>query len=312
MNTPATIRIGSRASKLALAQSEEVKQRLLQAHPHLRAADIHIVPMTTTGDAIQDKTLNEIGGKGLFTKEIEDALLDGSVDIAVHSMKDMPTQLPQGLVVPCLLEREDPRDAFIAHNAVGIDGLPLYAVVGTSSLRRAAQIKAYRNDIEIIPFRGNVQTRLRKLQEGQCDATLLAVAGLRRLGMADSITCPLPTDVCLPAVAQGAIGVECHEGRSDMLSLLSAIHHHDTMLCVSAERSLLKTLDGSCRTPIAALATREGDTLTLDALIAKPDGSKIHRRSIQCAADIPSAIAAGEELGATLLQLAGPKFLPCT
>lgn len=312
MTTPATtIRIGSRASKLALAQSEEVKARLLAAHAHLRPQDITIVAMTTTGDAIQDKTLNEIGGKGLFTKEIEDALLDGSVDIAVHSMKDMPTQLPNGLILPCLLEREDPRDAFIAHNSVNIDGLPLYAVVGTSSLRRAAQLKAYRNDLEVIPFRGNVQTRLRKLAEGECDATFLAVAGLNRLGMGDCITCPLPTDVCLPAVAQGAIGVECHEDRRDMVELLAAIHHADTMLCVSAERSLLKTLDGSCRTPIAALATRDGDTLSLEALIAKPDGSKIHRRSISCNAELAAALSAGEALGKTLLELAGPNFLTC-
>lgn len=311
MPSPANIRIGTRASKLALAQSEEVKRRLLAAHPHLHESQLVLVPMTTTGDAVQDKTLNLIGGKGLFTKEIEDALLDGSVDIAVHSMKDMPTTLPDGLIIPCLLEREDPRDAFISNSAAGIDGLPLYAVIGTSSLRRAAQIKAHRPDLEIIPLRGNVQTRLRKLAEGACDATLLAVAGLNRLHMQEVITCPLPTQMCLPAVAQGAIGVECRADREDIIALLRPIHHHDTMLCVSAERSLLKTLDGSCRTPIAALARREREMLTLEGLIAKPDGKTIHRRSITCKAEFQAAIAAGEELGHMLLQLAGKNFLAC-
>lgn len=311
MPSPDKIRIGTRASKLALAQSEEVKCRLLAANPHLRESQFEIVPMTTTGDAIQDKTLNEIGGKGLFTKEIEEALLEASVDIAVHSMKDMPTTLPDGLIIPCLLEREDPRDAFISNNAVGIDGLPLYAVIGTSSLRRAAQIKAYRPDLEIIPFRGNVQTRLRKLADGACDATLLAVAGLNRLGMQESVTCPLPPHMCLPAVAQGAIGVECRADRDDIIHLLKSIHHEDTMLCVSSERSLLKTLDGSCRTPIAGLAQRNGSTITLEGLIAKPDGKTIHRRSITCEAELQAAIAAGEELGHILLQLAGKNFLVC-
>lgn len=306
MPQPSHIRIGTRASKLALAQSEEVKNRLLAVFP---ALTIDIVPMTTTGDAIQDKTLNEIGGKGLFTKEIEDALIKGEVDIAVHSMKDMPTTLPDGLIIPCLLEREDPRDAFISNADTGIDGLPLYAVVGTASLRRGAQIKAYRKDLEIIPFRGNVQTRLRKLSEGVCDATLLAVAGLNRLGMADSITYPLPTDVCLPAVAQGAIGVECRAEDAEIIAMLNRIHHNDTMLCVSAERSMLKTLDGSCRTPIAGLATLHKGELTLEGLLAKPDGSKIHRSSITCKADLQTAIAAGDELGKRLLQMAGKHFL---
>lgn len=311
MNRTSKIRIGTRASKLAIAQSEEVRARLLAAYPNLSSEDFEIVPMTTMGDAIQDRNLSDIGGKGLFTKEIEDALLSDEVDIAVHSMKDMPSDLPEGLMIPCLLEREDPRDAFISTGDIGVDGLPLYAVVGTSSLRRGAQIKAYRKDLEIIPFRGNVQTRLRKLSEGVCDATLLAVAGLNRLGMQSAVTCPLPTDVCLPAVAQGAIGVECAAHRSEIRDMLAQIHHDETMLCVSAERSFLKTLDGSCRTPIAGLATRTGDTLTLEGLVAKPDGRKIYRRSITCDAHLPTAIAAGEELGATLLELAGKNFLAC-
>lgn len=294
------IRIGTRASKLALAQAEEVKARLLAAHPQLEA---EILPMTTTGDAIQDKTLNEIGGKGLFTKEIEDALLKREVDIAVHSMKDMPTVLPEGLIIPCLLEREDPRDAFISNMYSGIDGLPLYAVIGTASLRRGAQLKAYRPDLEIIPLRGNVQTRLRKLAEGQCDATLLAVAGLNRLGMADTVTCPLPTDICLPAVAQGAIGVECRAEDEEIAALLSAIHHPETMLCVSAERSLLRVLDGSCRTPIGGLATLQGDTLALEGLLATLDGKRVHRHRLACKAGLQEGIRMGEELGRILLAM---------
>jgi hydroxymethylbilane synthase len=309
MPLPKTIRIGTRASKLALAQSEEVKRRLLAAHPSMREEQFEIVPMTTTGDAVQDKTLNEIGGKGLFTKEIEEALLDGSVDIAVHSMKDMPTVLPEGLIIPCLLEREDPRDAFISNSATGVDGLPLYAVIGTASLRRGAQLKAYRPDLEIIPLRGNVQTRLRKLGEGYCDATLLAVAGLKRLDMEDSITAPLPVSVCLPAVAQGAIGVECREDRPDVIEYLQAIHHKETALCVTAERSFLAELDGSCRTPIAALAELKDGTIALEGLVAKPNGKKVYRDSITCKATLKDAARAGSELGKRLREQAGERFL---
>lgn len=312
MYQPSKIRIGTRASKLALAQSEEVKTRLIAAYPHMQAEQFEIVPMSTTGDAIQDRTLSEIGGKGLFTKEIEDALMDGAIDIAVHSMKDMPTVLPEGLSIPCLLEREDPRDAFISNTSVGVDALPLYAVIGTASLRRGAQLKAYRPDLEIIPLRGNVQTRLRKLKEGVCDATLLAVAGLKRLDMEDVITTALPESVCLPAVAQGAIGVECRAENTQLIAWLSAIHHEDTALCLMAERSFLAELDGSCRTPIAGLATREGNQLTLEGVVAKPDGSVVHRDSITCPAILAAAEAAGRELGQRLLARAGANFLACT
>lgn len=312
MYLPSKIRIGTRASKLAIAQSEEVKARLLAAYPQMQPTQFEIVPMTTTGDAVQDRTLSEIGGKGLFTKEIEEALLDGSIDIAVHSMKDMPTELPEGLVIPCLLEREDPRDAFISNTSVGVDALPLYAVIGTASLRRGAQLKAHRPDLEIIPLRGNVQTRLRKLGEGVCDATLLAVAGLKRLGMEGVITTALPETVCLPAVAQGAIGVECRADNPQLIAWLSAIHHEDTALCIVAERSFLAELDGSCRTPIAGLATRNGDTLSLEGLIAKPNGKTVYRDSISCKASLEAAEAAGRELGQRLLSRAGDNFLACS
>lgn len=309
MSHPKKIRIGTRASKLALAQSEEVKHRLLRAYPDMREEQFEIIPMTTTGDRIQDKTLQDIGGKGLFTKEIEDALLAGEVDIAVHSMKDMPTVLPERLVITCLLEREDARDAFLSPKAATVDELPQGATLGTASLRRAAQLKAYRPDLNVIPFRGNVLTRLKKLEEGVCDATLLAVAGLKRLGLSDHITCPLPTDMCLPAIAQGAIGVECRAEDHALRDWLTPIHHSETALRIAAERSLLITLDGSCRTPIGGLATLVDDhVLRLEGLIATPDGSECHRRSILCTASEQEAIAAGRTLGETLLSLADERF----
>lgn len=309
MPHPKKIRIGTRASKLALAQSEEVKHRLMRAYPEMHDEQFEIVPMTTTGDQVQDKTLQEIGGKGLFTKEIEEALLSGTVDIAVHSMKDMPTVLPDGLVITCLLEREDPRDAFLSPKAKNLDALPRGAIVGTASLRRAAQLKAHRPDLNIIPFRGNVQTRLRKLEEGVCDATLLAAAGLKRLGLNDHITAPLSIELCLPAVAQGTIGVECRADNHALRDWLTPIHHSETALRTAAERSLLATLDGSCRTPIGGLATLVDDhVLRLEGLVATPDGSECHRRSILCTAEEKEAIAAGKKLGQTLLALMDERF----
>ncbi|MBM3617990.1 MAG: hydroxymethylbilane synthase, partial [Alphaproteobacteria bacterium] len=295
--------------KLALAQSEEVKARLLRAYPDMDASQFEIVPMTTTGDRVQDKTLQDIGGKGLFTKEIEDALLSGDVDIAVHSMKDMPTVLPSGLLISCLLEREDPRDAFLSPHASSVDALKHGATVGTASLRRGAQLKAHRPDLNIVPLRGNVLTRLQKLSDGVCDATLLAVAGLNRLGMEDHITERLSTDVCLPAVAQGAIGVECREDDAFIRDWLLPIHHGETSLRITAERSLLATLDGSCRTPIGGLAVSvEDHVMKLEGLVATPDGSECHRRSILFTASEKDAREAGIKLGETLLSLMDKRF----
>ena len=305
MNAIRTFRIGTRASPLALAQAELVKLQVLAVQPDWK---IDIVPMTTTGDRVQDKTLNEIGGKGLFTKELEEALLAGSIDIAVHSMKDMPTVLPAGLIIGLMLEREDVRDAFISP-AGKLGELPQGATVGTASLRRAAQIRHVRPDLNIEPLRGNVQTRLRKLAEGQCAATLLAVAGLNRLGMAEHITETLSTELMLPAVAQGAIGIECHENAAHVLEALRPINHTATECAVHAERAMLTVLDGSCRTPIAGYATIHGDTLTLDGLIAKPDGSQVIRRSISGSSK--DALKLGAELGAEIKTLAGPDFLTC-
>lgn len=279
MNEP--IRIGTRGSLLALAQATQTRDRLATTHPRLAAPGaIEIVTIKTTGDRIQDRTLSEAGGKGLFTKEIEEALADGRIDLAVHSMKDMPTWLPDGMEIACLLPREDPRDVFLSPRAAGLDELPEGAVVGTASLRRQAQVLAHRPDLRVIPFRGNVQTRLRKLAEGEADATLLALAGLKRLGMEERITCVIEPDVMLPAVAQGTIGIEIRTRDAAMRDLLAPLNCDGTTARTAAERALLAVLDGSCRTPIAALATLGPDgTLHLDGLVASPDGRQVLRAS---------------------------------
>jgi hydroxymethylbilane synthase len=268
------LRIGTRGSPLALAQAHQTRDRLAAAHAHLAdPAAIEIVVISTTGDRIQDRTLMEAGGKGLFTKEIEEALSAGRIDLAVHSMKDVPTWLPEGLDIACLLPREDPHDAFFSASGAHLDDLPAGAVVGTASLRRQAQILARRPDLTVVPIRGNVQTRLRKLDEGQVDATLLALAGLKRLGMTDRITAVLDPAVMLPAVAQGAIGIETRRDDDVTNALLAPLSCAETETRVRAERALLAVLDGSCRTPIAALATLEPDgSLQLDALVADPTG----------------------------------------
>lgn len=271
----ATLRIGTRGSKLALAQAHEVKSRLLAAHPHLSDTEIEIIVLSTKGDRILDRPLAEIGGKGLFTEEIEAGLLDQSLDIAVHSLKDMPTALPDGLILAAMLEREDPRDAFISPEAKSLAELPSGAVIGSASLRRQAQILNRRPDLKVVSYRGNVQTRLRKLEEGVVAATLLAVAGLKRLGLEDVITSVISTKDMLPAVAQGAITIEAREGDARVLALLAPLNHSPTDICVRAERALLAALDGSCRTPIAALATLEGTSLILCCRLISPDGRQM-------------------------------------
>ena len=249
----AMLKIGTRGSPLALAQANETAERLAAAHPELaEPGALETVVIRTTGDAVQNRPLAEIGGKGLFTKEIDEALLSGAIDLAVHSMKDVPTWLPDGVSVPCILPREDPRDAFFASDCDSLDGLPPGAVVGTAALRRQAQILARRPDLTVVPLRGNVQTRLRKLAEGQVHATLLAMAGLRRLGLVDRITATLSTEEMLPAVAQGAIGIACRSDDAGVRDRLAALHCADSGVRVAAERALLTELEGSCRTPIAA------------------------------------------------------------
>jgi hydroxymethylbilane synthase len=298
------LRIGTRGSPLALAQAKEVQLRLAAAHPDLPPAEIAVI--RTTGDRVQDRKLEEIGGKGLFTKEIEEALIAGTIDLAVHSMKDMPTVLPPGLIIGCLLPREDPRDALFSSHATSLAALPPGARIGTSALRRQAQILALRPDLKIHLLRGNVGTRLAKLAAGEVDATLLALAGLKRLGLAETATAILSPEEMLPAVAQGAIGVEIRADDERVAGLLAPISDAATTEQVAAERACLAALDGSCRTPIAALAEHEGGILRLRALIALPDGSAVHRQDRRGPAR--QAVDLGRAVGEALRAAAGPAF----
>jgi len=297
------IRIGTRGSKLALAQAEETKRRLMAAHG-LPEEAVELVVIRTTGDAVRDRPLADIGGKGLFTKEIEEALLDGRIDLAVHSMKDVPAELPVGLAIVCHLPREDARDAFISLKYASIDALPPGAKVGTSSVRRTAQLLRMRNDVEIVPFRGNVDTRLRKLADGVADATFLACAGLNRLGLSEKITQAVPEDVMLPAVAQGAIGIETREDDARTRELLAPLNDADTAVRVAAERGFLERLEGSCRTPLAAHATIEGNgSVRLVAEALTLDGAQCWRVERTGAAE--EAHALGMDAAEEVLAAAG-------
>jgi hydroxymethylbilane synthase len=267
----ASIRIGTRGSPLALAQAHEVRDRLAKAHG-LQPDAISITIIKTTGDQILDRPLADIGGKGLFTKEIEDALLANEIDVAVHSMKDMQTALPDGLTIGAVLPREDVRDAFISLKYPDIAALPKGAIVGTSSLRRQAQVLFARPDLKVIGFRGNVQTRLKKLQDGVADATFLAVAGLKRLGLADRITSAVPVTEMLPAVAQGAIGLEIRARDTRTAAMIAALNDEASALAVTTERAFLARLEGSCRTPIAGHAELKGSQLIFNGQILSPDG----------------------------------------
>jgi len=311
MTTLSPIRIGTRGSPLALAQAEEVKARLGAAFPDLTTDGIiEIVVIKTMGDKIQDRALAEVGGKGLFTKEIDDAMLDGRIDLAVHSMKDVPTWFPDGIVLPCMLEREDTRDVFICQKAASIEDLAPGSVIGTASLRRQALILHKRPDLRVETFRGNVQTRLKKLAAGDVDATLLALAGLNRLDRTDVVTSVIETSYMLPAVGQGAVGVTCRENDDRSHALLAAINHDETVLRVSAERALLTVLDGSCRTPIAALGEFDQGGFTLRGLIVKPDGTVLIETSRQGpVTDLAAAVAMGNDAGEELKGRAGPGFL---
>ncbi len=309
MTAPPLLRLGTRGSPLALAQTREVCRRLGGAHPEL-ALDgaLETVVIKTSGDKIRDRTLAEVGGKGLFTKEIEEALLTGVIDLAVHSMKDLPTWLPNGLAITTLLPREDPRDALFSRQGASLAELPAGAVVGTASLRRQALVLMARPDLKVVPIRGNVDTRLRKLGEGQVDATLLAVAGLKRLGHGGKITAALAPEEMLPAVAQGAIGLEARSGDQATAAWLAALNDEATALRVGAERACLAVLDGSCRTPIAAYAELRGGgaQIWLRALVALPDGSQAHRAERRGPAS--DAEALGRDAGAALRAAAGPAF----
>jgi hydroxymethylbilane synthase len=299
------LRIGTRGSPLALVQARDVRDRLAAAHG-LDPAAIEIRVIKTSGDKIQDRPLSEVGGKGLFTKEIEEALIAREIDLAVHSMKDVATVLPGGLIIAACLPREDTRDAFISLKHGRLAELPAGAVLGTSSLRRQAQILRTRPDVKVIGFRGNVETRLRKLADNVADATLLACAGLNRLGLRDRITAPVPIDEMLPAVAQGAVGIECREEDATIRDYVQALDHRETSLCVAAERAFLRKLDGSCRTPIAGLATLTPDGIAFRGEILTPDGREHHAtvRSGQPSDGARLCNDAAEEL----LKRAGPRF----
>jgi hydroxymethylbilane synthase len=299
------IRIGTRGSALALAQAAETRSRLMAAHG-LPEEAFAIEVISTSGDRIQDKPLAEAGGKGLFTKEIEEALLSGRIDLAVHSSKDMPTKLPDGLELSAFLPREDPRDAFIGRTAKRIADLPEGATIGSSSLRRQALLLRMRPDLKVVLFRGNVQTRLRKLAEGQVDGTLLAYAGLRRLGLADVVTELLPVEVFPPAPGQGAICIETRSGDQRIGAVVAPLDHAETAAALSCERAFLAVLDGSCRTPIAGYAKVDGDRLSFSGMIIRPDGREAY--SVEREGKAADAAAIGAAAGAAVRAEAGPRF----
>ena len=305
--TNPVLRIGTRGSKLALAQATLVREALAAAHPALAACGgVEVVEIRTTGDKVQDRKLSEIGGKGLFTKEIEEQLLAGAIDIGVHSTKDMPTRQPGGLVLAAFLPRADARDVLIAPSgARSIAQLPQGATVATVALRRQALLLHRRPDLKIEPIRGNVDTRLRKLEEGAADALILARAGLDRLGRGD-VGVTIPVDDMLPAVGQGAVCVECRIADTRVRDLLAVIDHRPTSLCVRAEIAMLGVLDGSCRTPIAGYAVLDAEQLWLRALVARPDGSEVIATARRGAAGDGEHL--GVDAGEELRRRAGPGF----
>jgi hydroxymethylbilane synthase len=302
-------RIGTRGSPLALAQAYETRKRLQEKFPELRAdGAIDIVVLKTQGDMILDKSLMELGGKGLFTKELDTALLGNQVDICVHSMKDVPTWLPDGTILPCTLPREDTNDAFIYKDGSvkTIAELPDYSVIGTASLRRQAQLMAQNPTLKCVNFRGNVQTRLRKLDDGVVDATLLAIAGLKRMNMDGCATAVLDWDEMLPAVAQGAIGIQCRSDDERSLNYILALNHEETKACVDCERAFLEALDGNCKTPIAGQARIVDGVMKFRGLIAMPDGSEMF--TAESEGDVEDAYEIGHGAGLQVKEEAGEKF----
>jgi len=305
VQSSAAIRIGTRGSPLALAQTRLVRAKLAAALGTGKEA-IEVKIIRTTGDVIQDRPLAEVGGKGLFTKEIEEALLRHDIDLAVHSAKDMPTFLPDGLMLAACLEREDPRDVFVSRKAKSLAELPRGAKLGTASLRRQAIAKRTRPDLTVAPLRGNVETRLRKLDDGEVDATILALAGLKRLGLDARATRIMSADEFLPAVAQGAIGLETRADDARTRELLARIDHADTSTAVACERAFLAVLDGSCKTPIAGYAEIAGDAVHFRGLIARPDGSAAH--DIAGNGNRKDAAVIGADCGRELKHRAGSGF----
>lgn len=300
------IRVGTRGSLLALGQTGMVIDDLARLNP---GYSFELIKIRTQGDVIQDLPLSQVGGKGLFVKEIEKALLDGEIDLAVHSLKDMPAVLPAGLVIGSVPERVDPRDALISRSGLGLRDLPPGTVVGTSSLRRVAQLKAFRPDLETVSLRGNVDTRLRKLEEGQVGAIIMAAAGLTRLGLRERITEFIPTEVFLPAVGQGALAIEIRDKDNDVCRLVQSIHHRSTCLAVAAERAFLARLEGGCQVPIAGYARLEGDALVMEGLVATPSGDRILRRSLSGDPENPEGL--GNDLAEMLLDEGAGEILAC-
>ncbi|MCU7810247.1 MAG: hydroxymethylbilane synthase [Candidatus Thiodiazotropha sp. (ex Notomyrtea botanica)] len=299
-----TIRIATRKSPLAMWQAEHVAAELKKAHPGI---EVELLGMTTQGDKILDTPLAKIGGKGLFIKELEQGLLSGEADIAVHSMKDVPVELPEGLHLPVIMQREDPRDAFVSNNYKSLDELPQGACVGTSSLRRQSQLAERRPDLKIKSLRGNVNTRLRKLDEGEYDAIILAAAGLKRLGFEERITALIGPEQSLPAIGQGAVGIECRADDAQTNALISPLHHDDTAVCVRAERSMNQRLNGGCQVPIAGYAMLESGNLWLRGLVGEPDGSDIIRGEVEGATDEAEAMGIG--LAERLLEWGADEIL---
>jgi len=285
------VRIATRQSPLALWQAEYVKARLLEHHPQLQ---VELVKMVTQGDKILDTPLAKVGGKGLFVKELETGMLNGEADIAVHSMKDVPVEFPHGLCLAVICPRENPFDAFVSNHFASIEALPQGAKVGTSSMRRQCQIRAWRPDLEILDLRGNVNTRLRKLDEGQYDAIILACAGLIRLGFSDRIKQQIPDSISLPAIGQGAVGIEARCGDERILKLIEPLNDEDTAVQVRAERAMNHRLEGGCQVPIGGFATLDGDQVYLRGLVGQPDGKKI------ISGDIRGSRAQVEQLGQQL------------
>lgn len=298
------LRIGTRGSNLALAQSQWVKKEVEIRHPHVQ---IQLVRIKTTGDKILDSPLSQIGGKGLFVKEIEEALLDRNVDLAVHSMKDIPAEVPDGLELAIFPEREDPRDALVSVRYGSLEDLRLGAVVGTSSLRRTSQLLHMRPDLQVVTLRGNVDTRLRKLESGELDGIILAVAGLRRLGFPERITQTLSPGQLLPAIGQGSLGLEIRRDDEGTRGLLGFLNHDATALTVKAERAFLKELEGGCQVPVAAHCRLDGDQLHMDGLVAELDGTRIFRDGIRGGKDQPEVL--GVELARRLLHRGAKEVL---
>ncbi len=291
--------VATRKSALALAQSRAFIARLQAAHPQVELRELHV---TTTGDVVQDRALAEIGGKGLFVKEIEEALLDGRADLAVHSLKDVPPQLLPSLTIECIPEREDPRDVLASRSGLSLAQLPPGSRVGTGSLRRRVQLLAYRPDLEVVAIRGNVDTRLRKSESGEVDAVILARAGLNRLGMAARATESIAPEVMLPAVGQGALGIEQRADDERVRELLAPLSHSETKILVTAERGVMLAINGNCTTPVAAFAVRKGEDMYLRAFLAEPDGSRPRRAEVtrRMPESAEEAAEIGQQLGAQL------------